>query len=181
MPEAFVVGEEEQQREGIIINSLLMQIPDVGRVTIEKLYRAGLTSLDTLYMARRDDLAVATGIPSYLSERICEKFQAYRTRLENNPRDVADLGQRDRLSKLAAELRRHHEGFQHASANEWSNPALASDKRDYRQQRQSCMLWINVLLAEVGELDLVNELEKLSFDRRVQRLDEYLASPPTVM
>jgi hypothetical protein len=181
MPEAFVVGEEEQQREGIIINSLLMQISDVGRVTIEKLYRAGLTSLDTLYMARRDDLAVAKGIPPHLSERICEKFQAYRARLENNPRDVADLGQRDRLSKLVAELERHHEGFQHASANEWSNPTLASEKRDYRQQRQSCMLWINVLLAEVGELDLVNELEKLSFERRVQRLEEYLASPPSTM
>jgi len=181
MPEAFVIGEEEQQREGIIINSLLMQIPDVGRVTIEKLYRAGLTSLDTLYLARKDELAAATGIPTYLTERICEKFQAYRTRRENNPQDVADLGQRESLSKLVAELRRHHEGFRRASEHEWSNPELASDKRNYRRQRQSCMLWINILLAEVGELDLVNELEKLSFERRVQRLEQYLASAPATI
>jgi hypothetical protein len=179
MPQAFLVGEEEQQREGIIIDSLLKQIPDVGRVTIDKLYRAGLTSLDTLYLAKRDDLAVATGIPAALSERICEKFQAYRTRLENTPRDLS--GERDRLALMLTELRRHHEGFQHASANEWSNPDLAAEKRDCRQQRQSCVLWINVLLAEVGELDLINELEKLSFDRRIERIEEYLASPPASM
>jgi hypothetical protein len=179
MPQAFLVGEEEQQREGIIIDSLLKQIPDVGRVTIDKLYRAGLTSLDTLYLAKRDDLAVATGITTSLSERICEKFQAYRTRLENTPRDLS--GERDRLALMLTELRRHHEGFQYAAANEWSDPALATEKRDCRQQRQSCVLWINVLLAEVGELDLINELEKLSFDRRIERLEEYLASPPASM
>ena len=128
MPQAFVVGEEEQQREGIIINSLLMQIPDVGRVTVEKLYRAGLTSLDTLYLAKKDDLAVATGIPANLSELICEKFQAYRSRLETNPRDPGDLGQCARLQLMVTELRRHHEGFQRASENEWSNPELACRK-----------------------------------------------------
>src|SRR6185503_20676105 len=101
MPQAFIIGEEEQQREGIIIDSLLKQIPDVGRVTIDKLYRAGLTSLETLYLAKKDDLAVATGISSSLSERICEKFQAYRTRLENEARDLS--GERDRLALMVSE------------------------------------------------------------------------------
>src|SRR5262245_29015143 len=172
MPKAFVVGEEEQQREGIIINSLLAQIPDVGRVTIEKLYRAGLTSLDTLYLARREELAVATGIPVELSERICAKFQAYRAGLEANSRDVKDVGQRGRLAEFVAELKRQHEGFVRAS----EETSLSNQKRDFREQRQACVLWINVLLAEVGELDLVNELQKMSFERRIQRLEEYLAS-----
>jgi hypothetical protein len=176
MPQAFTVGEEEQQREGIIIHSLLMQIPDVGRVTVEKLYRAGLTSLDTLFLARKEDLAVATGITVVLSERICEKFQAYRTGLQSN-RDVADAGQRARLAEMVAELQRQHEGYVEAS----DNPALAAEKRDYRNQRQACVLWINVLLAEVGELELINELQKLSFDKRIQRLEEYLASPPATL
>jgi hypothetical protein len=172
MPQAFVVGEEEQQREGIIINSLLAQIPDVGRVTIEKLYRAGLTSLDTLYLARREELAAATGISIDLSERICAKFQAYRAGLEASNRDVKDVGQRNRLAEFVAELKRQHEGFLRASED--SN--LAQEKRDFREQRQSCVLWINVLLAEVGEVDLVCELQKMSFERRIQRLEEYLAS-----
>ena len=172
MPQAFVVGDEEQQREGIIINSLLAQIPDVGRVTIEKLYRAGLTSLDTLYLARREELAVATGISVELSERICAKFQAYRAGLEASSRDVKDLGQRNRLSEFVTELKRQHEGYVRAS----EDPKATTDKRDFREQRQACVLWINVLLAEVGEVDLVNELQKMSFERRIQRLEEYLAS-----
>jgi len=181
MPKAFVVAEEERLREGIIINSLLRQIPGVGRVTVGKIYRAGLTSIDTLQMAKTDELAVATGISTRLSERICEKFQAYRARAENNHRDPADLGQRARLTKMLAELTSYHKNFQHASKNVWSNPALASDKRNYRQQRQSSLLWINVLLAEEGEVELVNQLKKLSFDRRIRRLEEYLDRPPATL
>ena len=177
MPEAFVVGEEEQQREGIIINSLLMQIPNMGRVTLEKLYRAGLTSLDTLFLARRDDLAVATGIPSLLSERICQKFQVYKAELEGQSRDVADSGQRTRLAEMLTYLRQQHEGFQQASENEWADPSLAEEKKAFRYQRQASVLQINVILAEMGELDLVNELQKLSFDRRIRRLEEFLGSP----
>jgi hypothetical protein len=176
MPQAFMIGEEEQQREGIIIHSLLKQIPDVGLITIEKLYRAALTSLDTLYLARKDDLAVATGISVDLSESICLKFKAYRVGLEGNLRDVGE-GQRKRLGEMVADLRRQHEGFVYASENEWTNPSLAADKRDFRQQRQTNVLWINVLLAEIGELELVNELQKMSFERKVQRLEQYLSSP----
>lgn len=176
LPQTFIIGEEEQQREGIIINSLLKQIPDLGRVTFEKLYGAGLTSLDTLFLAKKEDLAAATGIPLWLCERICNKFQEYREELDGTPRDVAQSGYRTRLSELVSELRRQHEGFERASAQEWSNPALASDKRKFRQNRQACVLQINVVLAEMGELDLVNEIQKLSFERRIQRLEEYLQS-----
>src|SRR6185295_10477938 len=114
------------------------------------------------------------GISTSLSERICEKFQAYKARLENGARDLK--GDRDRLALMVSELRRQHEAYQRASSNE-----QAAEKKDCRQQRQSCTLWINVLLAEIGELDLVNEIEKLSFDRRIERLEEYLASPPASM
>ena len=177
MPQAFVIGEEEQQREGIIINSLLKQIPDVGLITIEKLYRAGLTTLDSFYLAKKDELAIATGISAELSEVICLKFRAYRLGLASNNRGVGDLGQRSRLAQMVSDLKLQHEAFVHASENEWSNPSLTSAKREFRQQRQSCVLWINVLLAEVGEVDLVNEIQKMSFERRIERLEEYISRP----
>lgn len=178
LPQTFVIGKEEQQREGTIINSLLKQIPDLGRVTFEKLYGAGLTSLDTLFLAKKEDLAAATGIPLWLCERICNKFYQYREELEGTPRDVAQSGHRQRLAELTAYLRRFHEGFEKASAEEWSNPSLALEKRKFRQNRQACVLQINIVLAEMGELDLVNEIQKLSFERRIQRLEEYLANLP---
>jgi hypothetical protein len=117
-------------------------------------------------------LAVATGISVELSERICAKFQAYRAGLEASNRDVKDVGQRGRMAEFVSELRRQHEGFVRAS----EDTGLSDQKREFREQRQACMLWINVLLAEVGEVDLVNELQKMSFERRIQRLEEYLAS-----
>jgi hypothetical protein len=177
MPQAFFVSEDEQQREGIIINSLLRQTPDVGRVTIEKLYRAGLTSLDTIYLAKPNELAATAGIPLELSEQICAKFQDYRARLSGNSGQPS-LDPLARLTRMLAELRRLHKSFENASQDEEQNPTHSSEKREYRQRRQGCVLGINVLLAEIGELDLINELEKLSPGRRIQRLEEYLASTP---
>jgi len=181
MPQAFVVGEEEQLREGIIINSLLLQIPDVGRVTIDKLFRAGLTSLDTLYLAKPSELAATADISSELSESICAKFQEYQASLENSSTEPVALGQRARLAMMLAELRRDHAYFQRASQYGWSNSALAAEKQEYRQRRESGILAMNVLLAEVGELDLINELEKLSPERGIKRLEEYLASSPAAL
>jgi hypothetical protein len=116
-----------------------------------------------------------------LSERICQKFQVYKAELEGQSRDVADSGQRGRLAEMLAYLRQQHEGFQRASENEWADPSLAEEKKAFRYQRQACVLQINVILAEMGELDLVTELQKLSFDRRIRRLEEFLGSPVAAM
>jgi hypothetical protein len=85
------------------------------------------------------------------------------------------VGQRNRLAEFVTEPKRQHKGFVRAS----EDTKLAHEKRDYREQRQACMLWIQVLLAEVGEVDLVNELQKMSFERRIQRLEEYVAADST--
>ncbi len=175
MPDAFTIGEEEQQREGIIINSLLKQIHDVGRVTVEKLYRAGLTSLDMLFMAKKEEMAVASGIPIWLAERICDKFQDYKKSLEGDSRDVAQSGYRARLVEMLNDLKKQHDSYEYASANEWSDPSLSIEKRKYRQTRQDCALQINVLLAEIGDVDFVSDLQKLSFERRIESIQEYIS------
>jgi hypothetical protein len=176
MPVAFTVSESEQQREGIIINSLLKQVPDLGRVTVEKLYKAGLTSLDMLFIAKKEEMAVASGIPLWLAERISNKFQEYRQSLEGPARNVDQSGFRSRLVEMIKDLKKLHEGFEYASANEWSDASLTLQKRKFRQERQDRALQINVLLAEMGETELVNELQKLSFERRIEKLEEFIAS-----
>ncbi len=72
MPEAFRLGDDGQRREDLIIKSLLNQIPGLGCVTLEKLYKAGLGSLNALSLANREDLAAATGISRRMSGLICE-------------------------------------------------------------------------------------------------------------
>lgn len=183
LPHAFAPGEEPERRESTIIHSLLKQIPDVGHVTFEKLYSAGLTSLDTLFLAGREDLAQTTGISPVLCERICGKFQEYRKELEGIERGTRQSSCRARLAELVAELRRRHEGFEDACARDWASPEHASRKRESRRNRLACALQINVVLAEMGELDLVEQMEKLSFERRIGKLEEYMNSigilPPT--
>jgi hypothetical protein len=177
MPQAFTLGQEEQLREGIIINSLLKQIPDLGRVTFEKMYSAGLTSLDTLFLARKEELTLVTGIPMRLAEAICGKLQEYKTELEGASRDVSPTGRRNRLAQLVHEMRDQHAMFVNASEAKVPTPASEAEKRSSRQLRESSVLKINIVLAEMGEIELVEETQKLSYERRIQRLEEYLAGP----
>jgi hypothetical protein len=176
MPQAFTIGEEEQQREGIIINSLLKQIPDVGKVTLDKMYAAGLTTLNTLFLARKEELAVATGIPMRLSERICNKFQEYKTQLQSGTVQPGTAGKRERLTALVNTLKQQTEAYEAAARNEWADSNALSDKRRLRQERLETCHKINVVLAEIGEVELVKELQKHSFERRVESLKALLAN-----
>ena len=139
------------------------------------MYSAGLTSLDTLFLARKEELTLVTGISPHLAESICDKLQEYRAELEAGTRDVSPEGQRAHLAGLVDDLRKHHEEFLCASETKPSNPASESEKRKSRQLREASVLKINVALAEMGEIDLVEETRKLSFERRIQRLEDYLS------
>jgi len=175
LPETFRHDERDQRRESIIMHSLLGQIPGVGHVTFEKLYSSGVTTLDALFLANTEDLASATGVPSGLCERICDKVQEHRGRLEGGGGDGADFDHHGRLVELVKELRRHNGIFHSVSREE--NPDLAPQKRDALRNRQACALQINVVLAEMGQVDLVEELKKLAVGRRIERLEFYIQSP----
>lgn len=173
LPGAFELGEEDQRRESIIIHSLLRQIPEVGHVTLEKLYGAGVTSLDALFLANVEDLTSATGVSEWLCERICDKVQQHRERLESGAADEAQFDHRGRLVELVKDLTRRHEAFETIAEEE--SAALAAEKRECRRGRQACALQVNVVLAEMGELDLVEEIKRLAFEKRIERLEQYLA------
>lgn len=172
LPDTFELGEDQGQRESVIIHSLLKQVPDVGHVTFERLYGAGVTTLEALFQARQDELEAATGIPGQLCERICKRLQQYRSELVG----PSASGQHRQLAELLDELRREHAEHERAAEKEWTDKALTERKRAARQRRQLCALKIEVLLAEMGELDLVDQVRKQSFDQRIETLAGFLAS-----
>ena len=174
MPEAFSLGDEGQKREDIIIKSLLKQIPGLGCVTLEKLYKAGLGSLDTLFLANKEDLAAATGVSGRMCELICDKIARHRQELGSLYDDAAQSGWRDRLAGVVNSLRDEIEA---ARAPDSSQAWPTSEEQRRRHQRQLYFLEITVILAEMGELDLLGRMHKLSFKRRIRILDEYLARP----
>ena len=57
LPAAFALDRDKSRREAVIIQSLCLSVPDVRKVTIDKLHAAGLTSLKTLFDAKADEVA----------------------------------------------------------------------------------------------------------------------------
>jgi hypothetical protein len=172
LPNVFALEGELVRREPIIVRSLLLQVPGVRYVAIEKLYRAGINALEVFYAARPRDLAEATGIDDALAVAICARFQKYR-------QEIADLGpaqerakERAELTGLVAELVAQHEEHEKA-AKEWT-PDAAARRATARKDRAETTVRIDLLLARMGEIDLQRAIAKLPFQQKIRSLYRFL-------
>jgi hypothetical protein len=172
MPHAFALDSDRTQREMVIVQSLLLQVPDVRKVTIDKLYAAGLASLEVMYAARADDIAQTTGIPLTMAERIVAKVQLYRKELAAVVPDAARSAERASLASLARELRRQHVEYEQAAAA-WSEDAAAK-KRYLRQARDETLLRVKVVLARLGEVERLGTIERVPFHKKVENIEAFL-------
>lgn len=171
MPEAFGLDGERGRREAIIVHALLQQVPEVRKITIDKIYAAGLASLDHLFLAKPDEIAATTGMSESLAERIVEKVQRYRQEIAGLA-DATRAAERNHLAKLAAELRELHRQFETVESA-WSDDGHAK-KKHLRQARSVALLQVKVLLARLGEVDRLAQLERLPFERKIEQLEGYL-------
>ncbi len=169
LPKAFTLKDERDQRESLIVHSLLKQVPDVRKVTMDKLYSAGLTALEVLFLATTEDLAATTGIRQVLAQRIVDKFQHYRVEKKQAIPDSERLPFRNKLQSLLEALRTYQQKYEKATKQRDSK-----GKRAQRLARQGTMLDITIILAQLGELQLIEELERLPFDKRIDKLENYL-------
>jgi hypothetical protein len=175
LPQAFALEEDDSdERDGIIVLSLLRQIPDVGTVTLDKIFGAGLASVELLACANTDDLARTTGISAELSKRVCISVQEYRK--ESGAIQALDspVAWLDRIKPALDELELHHEAFLSCSADDDPGSDAAESRRTHRRKRQTASLRMTVLLAEMGEMQLVNEFQKLPFGRRIEQLRKFV-------
>ncbi len=175
MPATFDPGQEGRRRESILVHSLLRQLPEVGHVTLEKLYAAGLTSLETLTLATPDDMSSTTGIPRWLCERIGDKVREHRNRPACGKAEGPKHDLRLRLAPLVAELRSYDERLRAAEEARGVGSEHDEARRlSLLRERQECALRIDVLLAEAGEVALVERLRRLAVVRRIQHLEQWL-------
>jgi hypothetical protein len=160
------------ESEAIILNSLLKQIKGVGRMTISRLFSAGLVSLDAFYVADPADLAAAAGLRPRLAERICESFRAYRDEAEGRAgRGPLVSG----LEDLVRDLRTAQFDFKKATLEEWYTHQPSRAKAKARRARQQAMWRVNVALAELGEVELIREIKDDIYDKRLDRLEAFLS------
>jgi hypothetical protein len=172
LPNAFALERDRNQREAVIVQSLLLSVPDVRKVTIDKLHAAGLTSLATLYDGKPDEIAVVTGISRELATRIVERFQAYRREIQNASPSDARAAEREKLSTLADTLKKHHDVYEEASKG-WDADAKLRKRESFRA-REETWLEISVLLARFGEVDRLAGIEKVPFGQRITQLQAFL-------
>ena len=172
MPAAFALEGERGRREPIIVRSLLLQVPGVHQVALDKVYAAGLMTLEMLYAAGAKELAETTGLDVALCARIHDRLQRYRREVaEIDPgRDRA--AERGELSALLGALMGAHAEHERVASG-WSKDDAAKRARA-RKERNDVMLRVNVLLAHLGEVDRLKALEKAPFAQKIQILSAFL-------
>jgi hypothetical protein len=172
LPQAFALDRDKTQREAVIVQALLLQVPDVRKVTIDKLHAAGLTSLTVLFDANAHDIAHVAGIPHALASKIVDRVQSYRAELQSSSPQDARAAEREKLAGLNGQLKEHHTAYERA-ADAWG-PEAKAKKRDHFRAREETWLEISVMLARFGEVDRLQGIEKVPFSQRIAQLSDYL-------
>jgi hypothetical protein len=172
LPQAFALDSDKSEREAVIVQALLLQIPDVRKVTIDKLHAAGLTSLKTLWEATPFEIAQVSGITEILATRIVERFEEYRQELRESRPSDARAAEREKLAELLATLKEQNNGYEEA-ARGWSPDAKAK-KRDLMRAREDTWLAISLLLARFGEVERLTGIEKVPYAQRIAQLEGWL-------
>jgi hypothetical protein len=172
MPQAFALDLDRSQREAVILQSLLLQVAGVKKVTLDKMYAAGLSTLEAMLLATPSDVAATTGIPEALAERIVLRFRAYRDQVKAIVPDATRARERERIGELARLLRTQHAEYERASQS-WSREATEA-KKALRKARAQTLLDIHVELARLGEVERIAALDKLPFEGKLEELQSFL-------
>ena len=166
LPRAFDLEGERDRREPIILRSLLLQVPELSPLAVEKFFAAGLVRLAAIAGATAEEIAVVTGVDPVLAGRVLELVRSERAL-------AADVEQERRhLEALTARLGEEHRGVEAAAAG-WSTQNQA-EKRRWRRQREQSWLRIKISLARLGEVDRIERLERLPFAHKLEALDSFL-------
>jgi hypothetical protein len=169
MPDAFTPPDRADNRRLILLESLLLQIPSLQRRTLSKLYSAGLNSLGQLGSAKPEELSAVAGIDRELAQAVVDhiqRFEIERSRI--NPTALRSHLP-ERLRAIVARLEQLQVEFDLAEQED-----SASRKRVARHGREAAVLELDVAFAEVGEVDLIEELKRCPVRGKIERIESYL-------
>ena len=172
IPRAFALDGERDRREPIIVESLLRQVPGVEKITIDRLFAAGLSRLNVLIKANAGDMSAAAGIAAETAARIVDRMKSYRSSLPTTVAAQDAAAEQSQLLALVGELTKQHQEYESAAAG-WSDDHRKR-KRTARSERERIFLEVRVVLARLGEVERLAELEKHPFKDRIRALTTYL-------
>jgi hypothetical protein len=169
MPDAFQQPDRADNRRLILLESLLLQIPDMHRRTLAKLYAAGLSTLGQLGTAKPDEIAVVAGIDRALAQSVVEHVQRFENERSRMDPTAMRAYVQERLRALIARLTRVQAEFEQAEEDD-----SAQRKRAARRDREAAVLELDLLFAEVGDVDVIEELKRCPVRGKIQRVESYL-------
>jgi hypothetical protein len=170
MPDAFAFEAAGRTREAMIVQSLLEQVPEAKKVTIDKLYAAGLSTLAVLFLSTPDEIVATTGIDSDVATRIVKRFRDYKREILAAAPDGSS--ERSRLDELATSLAQQTAEYERAFVE--GTQAARQRKKVIRLARAQAALEAQVLLARLGATDVVHDFERASYAQKVVTLRGYL-------
>jgi hypothetical protein len=91
---------------------------------------------------------------------------------------VRALRGREEIAQLTARLRSEHEEYESASQS-WS-PEAEEKKRELRKARAETFVEIGAALECLGEVERLQEIERLPFEQKLARLEAFVAIPHAV-
>jgi hypothetical protein len=169
LPEAFGLAERADNLQLVLLESLLLQVPSLQRRTLAKLYAAGLSSLAQLGQARPEELCAVAGLDRQLARALVEHVQRFES--ERTPLDPAALRSRvlTQLAALVGRLSQLQVEFERAEQAE-----DLVRKKAVRRARAAALLELDLAFAEVGDVDLIEELKRCPVRSKIRRVQSYL-------
>ncbi|MEM6993776.1 MAG: hypothetical protein AAF721_24895, partial [Myxococcota bacterium] len=172
LPEAFDLKGHRARRDPVIVHTLLEQVPGMSTLATDRIYAAGLSSLDAFYDARPSDLAATTGVSEELCAAVVARFAEYRKGRAERAEHAEHDAERKRLKAIVDDVRKLQEAFREAEMQE-----RGREKRKLRAQRGQLLQNINLALAHLGQVALIEEIARIPVDAKLKRVDRYLSKP----
>ncbi len=157
------LAEEARRRETRVVRELLASVDGLKRDQRARLEEH--MRLEELATMSAEALAEELLVPVERAQELEQLLAGYR---RERRASAPDVGNTLALRLAIAELERKNDAFDDC------DPEQKEAQRVSRGERRQAMTAVQLLLAERGELEQLDQLESLSFGERVERLRQWL-------
>jgi hypothetical protein len=170
LPTSKDIATDKTDRERLILDQLIAQISGMHPSSRRRLEDRGYASLERLRGASADKLVQDVDLSRQHAGGLLAAFQIYYDeRLERPP--VAGRGLERCVNDAVSLLEQSAVEFDHACDGDDSER-----KRSARKQRAQAVANVNLLLAELGQDELLDQMVRCSVQERVERLKQWLST-----
>jgi hypothetical protein len=168
LPTAKDLATEKNGRERLILDQLIAQISGLHPSSRRRLEDRGYASLDRLRKTSAEVLVQELELSHQHAEGLLAAFHSYYDERGERP-PVAGRGLERCVNDALTALERSAVEFEQACDGDDSER-----KRLARKQRAHAIASVNLLLAELGENELLDQMVRCSVQERVERLRQWL-------